>query len=357
MSSNSVIGSIEKVLSTIDGVIRRCRPPEPLCRQLAEEPLGSSGVSCAHHPDSPCVLCRCRQRHPSWPEFPVQTIRVSLYTILSERCTRIVLRRICQEESRTIVSVMERLAGRSPDGSEEDIWWVWYELARRSPDDSAYIYSDAQIDIAWRSVRRARRRLDNIGAGGPRRGARRQRREALQHLTAELARPAADLLHADIDDFNSHDHTLALRSRGCVALMKLSEQSAKSLDDWLQIRGQQPGYLFEMPCLPEFWERSLPTEDCAERANGDACLGSLLDEDCLQRLIEGGSELAYAFVLSNATDRGGDWSPAFIERLRQGAGALAGRALSKYERRKCRKMMSERVERLAREEVPASDGP
>jgi integrase len=252
-----------------------------------------------------------------------------------------IVRQICSEDLQTALRVKARLMSQSPDGSEDDICWVWHTLARRFSSVLDYEYTNGQIRWAWRMVRQSRRREDKLGAGGPRPYARRCRREALQRLADELRRRRTELLRLNVDDYDARDRTLTINEGTCRVLFVLSPAAGRAAERWLQVRGRQRGLLFELPSLPEFWEESLSDHPEATRvalAQDEA--RQVEEEDTLESLCEDKSELACAFVLKNMADRGGDWSAGFLERFSQRSGGLATHVFTKSERRTCLRAFS-----------------
>lgn len=247
-----------------------------------------------------------------------------------------IARQICSEDVQTAFRMKARLISLSPDGSEDDVCWVWHTLARRFPGVADYEYTNRQIRWAWRVVRQSRRREDKVGAGGPRARARRCRRQALQRLADELRWRRTDLLRLDLDDYNGQDGTLTIAEGTSQALVELSSTAGRAAERWLDARGRQRGLLFELPILPEFWERPLSDHPEAARvALVQDEARRVEEEDLLERLCRDKSPLACAFVLKNMIDRGGDWSTALLERLRQRSGGLATHVFTKSERRTC----------------------
>lgn len=341
----------EQLLSAIDAVLKHCALTQKLACQLTPETACTcaEGQSPAHHPDAAIVLRLCRQRHPDWTEFSEQTVKVVLVRLLHDRESMALLGRICNESPQTIARVMDRLRALSPDGEDDDAWWVWHELARRYPDTLDYDYSTRQIVSAWKMVRSMRRRQDHIGLGGPRPEARRQRRLALARFAAELAWPRSRLLQLDIDDYDPFEGTLAFVYAGCRSLARLSTSAQRAADKWLRWRGRGRGGLFELPELPEFWEVTASARACLDAPADDGASGcaSVETEDCVEALCRGLDPLACAFVLGNLADKGGDWSAEFVERLTAACGAATEHALTRHERRQCRRHLRQRLSAAA----------
>lgn len=339
--------SFDESLVTIDRVLRSGALAAKLVCHLTPEPSAEprDGNTPSHHPDADVVLRLCRERHPLWTEFPERTVRVVVQHLLHDRATMARLRRICEEAPHTIARVLTRISALAPDGSDEDAWWVWHELARRYPSAVDYNYSARQIAGAWKMARRTRRRQDHIGLGGPRPEARRQRRLALAQLAAELALSRSELLRLDIDDYDLFDGTLAFECSGCRSVVRLTPLAQQRSCKWLRFRGHGPGGLFELPQLPEFREVTASASECLDapaRGLAEGCSNSE-SEDCLEWLCRGQEPIVCAFVLGNLSDTGGDWSSGFIERLTATCGPAADRALTSNERRQCRGRLNRRL--------------
>ncbi|HWB14144.1 MAG TPA: hypothetical protein VG826_33265 [Pirellulales bacterium] len=247
-----------------------------------------------------------------------------------------IVRQICNEDPQTALRVTSRLMSLSPDGSEDDVYWVWHSLVRLYPSVVDYGYTTCQIHWAWCIVRQNRRREDTLGAGGPRAAARRCRQQTLRRLAAELLPRHTDLLRLDVGDYDSHDGTLTIAEGACRAIIELSSAAGMAAERWLDVRGRRPGLLFELPSLPEFREESLSDHpEAAHVATGQDETRQVDDEDTLEQLCQDKSPLACAFVLKNMDDKGGDWSAGLLERLTQRSGRLAGHVFTKSERRTC----------------------
>ncbi|HWB10516.1 MAG TPA: hypothetical protein VG826_14905 [Pirellulales bacterium] len=247
-----------------------------------------------------------------------------------------IVRQICNEDPQIALGVKSRLKSLSPDGSEDDVYWVWFSLVRLYPGIADYEYTTCQIRWAWRVVRQSRRREDTLGAGGPRAAARRCRQQTLQRLAAELQRRHSELLRLDVHDYNAHDGTLTFTEGACRAMIELSPAAEHAADRWLDVRGRRPGLLFELPSLPEFWEESLSDHpEAAQVAMGQDETRQVDDEDMLEQFCRDKSPIGCAFVLKNMGDKGGDWSAGLLERLTQRSGRLAGHVFTKSERRTC----------------------
>jgi hypothetical protein len=121
-----------------------------------------------------------------------------------------VLQKISAEDRQTVSRVIAELASLSPDGSDDDVWLVWHELAKRYPDNCGYNYADPQIEWAWWVVRQARRRHDHHGAGRRRLEIARRCRRALAKLAVELEVQPVDLIGLDINDYNPALRTLTI---------------------------------------------------------------------------------------------------------------------------------------------------
>jgi hypothetical protein len=235
-----------------------------------------------------------------------------------------VFQQICEEDLQTALRVRTSLV--SPDGMDDDVMLVWHKLAMRYPDNASYDYTVGQILWAWRAVRQVRARHDHIGLGGPRAEARRRRRQALAMLAADLQGQEINLLRLDVGDYHPEDCMLAIGNAVGQELIKLSNVSARAIDRWLKVRANQPGPLFQLPNMPCYREESLYLypEVVASCARVDPALRAE-QEDMIERLCQGKSELVCAFVLENMCEKGGDWSLDLIERIRRRCGSFAGR--------------------------------
>lgn len=341
----------DRSLSAVDRVIRsfcaRSSPDVTLADGTVFSDLGG------HHPDSPDVLRWCRRRHPEWADFPEQTICAVYQRFLCDRWAMAVLWRIANEAPATVDRVLANIARLSPDGCDDDSWWVWRQLVIYDPANSDYEYSDAAIRRAWRAVRSLRARWDGTGRAHGRTCAARRRRKAIARLTADFALSATALEAIDIDDYCAFEGTLARRGPTATVIYHLSAPARKTLDSWLRLRGFGAGCLFELSPMA----RRMSLEGLLAKSDGrgltsrdpDVC-AAVEAEDFVEHLCAGLGEVAHAFVLEVMVDDGG-WPVGVMRRFEaacpsfSGTGPAAGR-LTKQQRWRGRAELKERAAHL-----------
>jgi hypothetical protein len=265
--------------------------------------------------------------------------------------------RLEHEDAETIERVLALIASHLCVDDRNILWQVWFELARRHPDDRTYLYGAVEIGRAHAAVIAAQRDVDEVGFGAVHSHTVEKRRQALDLLVTELVVKPSVLLGMELDAYEPIEGTLVVWARGACRLARLSLEARAATDRWLMVRGYGAGLLFRnaAPRQP----RIQPTSDAELIVNcraprGDDPSQVCIDADWVNALCLGQPSKAALWLLSLLLKHG-HWSEDAIRAVARHAGCATPpgelprpAVLSKNERTWCRAAMRKRWNQLTR---------